>query len=172
MRCAIMLLPLLAIIVLSSCQKEDNYWGTISAQKNGIPWSAKIRATTSNGDDSKIEIIINTLDQDEKVLETLGFYRVPRLAGRYFLSTTFHFSMENSLVWSFYANGYQDQLFDSYLPAPQDSTSYFEITEFDGKNEELRGRFNLTVWPDIKGRWNAPDSIVFSDGEFHTKIGG
>jgi hypothetical protein len=170
MRYANILLPFFAIIFLLSCQKEDNYWGTISAQKNGISWSAKIRATTSNSDDSKIEIIINILDQDEVVLETLGFYKVPRLAGRYFLSPTFHFSMDNSLVWSFYTNGYQDQLYDTYLPAPQDSTSYLEITEFNGKNEELRGRFNLTVWPDIKGSWNAQDSIVFSHGEFHTKI--
>ena len=33
MRYANILLPFFAIIFLLSCQKEDNYWGTISAQK-------------------------------------------------------------------------------------------------------------------------------------------
>jgi len=165
------LLLILAIIAFFSCRKDDDYyWGTISAQKNGAPWSAKIRATKSNSDDSKVEIIINTLDKNDVILETLGFYKVPRVGGQYYLSPTFNASQSDSLIWCFYTNGYLDQLHDSYLPSPQDSTSFFEITEFDSKKEEIKGRFNLIVWPDIKGSWNAPDSIVFSGGEFHTRI--
>jgi hypothetical protein len=90
--------------------------------------------------------------------------------GRYYLSYGFNQPPDDSITGCFYTNGYQDQLYDSYLLSQQDSTSYLEITEYDNKKKEIKGRFNLIVWPDIKGSWNAPDSIVFSGGEFHTRI--
>ncbi|MDO8368852.1 MAG: DUF5615 family PIN-like protein [Saprospiraceae bacterium] len=120
--------------------------------------------------ESKAEIYINTLDVDGKELETLGFFKIPLKSGRYYLTYGFNQPPDDSLTGCFYANGYEDQLYDSYLLSPEDSTSYLEITEYDNKKQEIKGKFNLIVWPDIKGSWNAPDSIVFSGGEFHTKI--
>jgi hypothetical protein len=43
-------------------------------------------------------------------------------------------------------------------------------TEYDSKKKQIRGRFSVTFWPEIKGSWNAPDGLVFTAGEFHTKI--
>ena len=165
------ILILTLIIAFFSCKKDnDYYWGTMTAQKNGVSWEGKIRATKSNIADSKIEIYINTLDQDELPLETLGFFKVPLLLGRHRFSYTFNQPPDDSLIGCGYTNGFQDQLYDSYLLSVQDSTSYLEITAFDSKKKEIRGKFNLQVWPYIKGSWNAPDSIIFSSGEFHTRI--
>ena len=164
------LLPILAAFALLSCEKDDYYWGTLTVQKNGAIWSSSIRATQSTISSSKINININTLDRDGKVLEQLNFFKVPARIGYYPLSYTFDQPPDDSLAGCIYANGYEDQLYDSYLLSQQDSTSYIEITEYDSKKKEIKGRFNLIVWPDIKGSWNAPDSIVFSGGEFHTRI--
>lgn len=160
-----------AVISLFSCKKDkDYYWGSVTAQKNGVSWAGNIRATKSTISDSKINIIINTLDQNGSELETLVFFKVPTSLGHYSFSYTINQPPDDSLVGCDYANGYGDQLYDSYLLSKQDSTSYLEITEYDNKKKEIKGRFNLVVWPDIKGSWNAPDSIVFSGGEFHTRI--
>jgi hypothetical protein len=164
------LLPVLAVIILLSCEKDEYYWGTVTAQKNGVPWPGKIRAIQSHFAESKFEVYINTLDMDEYPLETLGFFKIPLKVGRYYLSYGFNQPPDDSITGCFYTNGYRDQLYDSYLLSQQDSTSYLEITEYDNKKKEIKGRFNLIVWPDIKGSWNAPDSIVFSGGEFHTRI--
>lgn len=162
---------LIAITVISSCQKDkDGYWGTISVQKNGASWVADIQASKSNVSDSKCNIIITTSDEKGVPLESLVFYSIPKAIGRYHLSDQYSQLANDTLVWSYYANGYDDQLFDSYLLSPQDSTSYIEITDYNSKKKEILGKFNLVVWPDIKGSWNAPDSIVFADGVFHTKI--
>jgi hypothetical protein len=166
------LLPIMAVIALLSCEKEGYYWGTVSTQKNGSPWMAEIRATKSTISTSKINITINTLNENGEELEKLNFFKVPAAVGHYPLSFTFDQPPNDSLVGCLYFNGYLDQLYDSYWLSKQDSTSYLEITRYDSKNKEIEGRFNLILWPDIKGSWNAPDSIVFSNGVFHTKIRG
>ena len=170
MRYAKIVLPALVVITLFSCEKDDYYWGTVTVQKNGSPWVTEIRATRSTISNSKINIRINTPNQSGEILEKLNFFKVPATVGHYPLSYTFNQPPDDSLIGCLYANGYQDQLYDSYLLSQQDSTSYLEITEYDSKKKEIKGRFNLIVWPDIKGSWNAPDSIVFSDGEFHTRV--
>ena len=170
MRYTKILLPILAVSALLSCEKDDYYWGTITVQKNGSPWMAEIRATKSTISTSKINIRINTLNQSGEILEKLNFFKVPTTVRHYPLSYTFNQPPDDSLVGCLYTNGYQDQLYDSYSLSQQDSTSYIEITEYDSKKKEIRGRFNLIVWPKIKGSLNAPDSIVFSGGEFHTRI--
>lgn len=171
MRYAKTLLVLLTAIMLFSCRKDDDYyWGTITVQKNGVDWPSKIRSTQSTISSSKINININTIDQDGIVVEQLNFFKIPKAVGFYPLSYTFDQPPNDSLIGCIYANGYDDQLFDSYLLSPLDSTSFLEITEYDSKKKEVKGRFNLIVWPDIKGSWNAPDSIVFSNGEFHTRV--
>ncbi|MBL7828993.1 MAG: hypothetical protein JNJ57_20330 [Saprospiraceae bacterium] len=170
MHYAKILLPLLAVIVFVFCKKDDYYWGTVTCQKNGVPWPGHIRATISTISDYKINIVMNTLDEEGNELETLVFFKVPMLKGKYSLSYTINQPPDDSLIGCDYANGYLDQLYDSYLLAQQDSSSYLEITEYNDKKQEIKGRFNLIVWPDIKGSLNAPDSIVFANGEFHTKI--
>jgi hypothetical protein len=157
-------------VAFFSCGKDDYYWGTFTAKKNGDPWIAEIRTTNSSLSTSKININIHTISQSGEVLEKLSLFKVPATVGLYRLSYTFNQPPDDSLVGCIYSNGYQDQLIDSYLLSPNDSTSYLEITAYDSKTKEIEGRFSLIVWPFAKGSWNAPDSIVFSNGAFHTRI--
>ena len=155
--------------MLSSC-KKDEYSGEFSVLKNGIEWGGKIRAQTNELSSEKANIWIETFDDQGVRLEALFFYKIPLKKGKYPLSLTLNKPPDNSLTGCFYTNGYKDELYDILLLNPTDSTSNIEITEYNEGNGELRGRFNLTLWPSIPGSWNAPDSLVFSDGVFHTRI--
>ena len=158
-------------LFFACCKKDGNeYWGNISALKNGSPWEGKIRAEQTIFSSVKAEIFIETFDKDGVLTETLFFYKVPKKVGTYHLSQTINSPPDDSLTGCFYTNGYKDELFDIYDLVFSDSTSYLEITEYNEEKGELRGKFNLILWPSIPGSWNAPDSLVFSDGVFHTRI--
>ena len=158
-------------MLLTSC-KKDEYWGEFYTLKNGIEWQGKIRAQTNEFFGEKANISIETFDNEGAKLEHLHFFKIPLRLGRYYLSNTHNQPSTDTLVGCRYFNGYDDQLFDTYEIAPTDSKSYIEITEYNEGNGELRGNFEVILWPDsnIPGSWNAPDSLVFSDGVFHTRI--
>ena len=161
------------ILFFTSCKKDENgYWGTVSAQKNGVQFEGEIKAVKTSFAQSKATIIIKNFDSAGIPLETLGFVKIPLGVGKYKLSYTFDQPPDDSLKGCIYNNGYDDQVYDSFLLSQTDSTSFLEITEYNEGNGELRGKFNLILWPEpgIPGSWNAPDSLVFSDGVFHTRI--
>ena len=169
------LIAFFALIIASlSCKKEEAslYWGEVSTLKNGAPWSGKIKAASSNFAESKVEIIIKTFDEQNIPVETLGFYKVPARTGKYKLSRTINQPPDDSLIGALYANGFDDAVYDFFEIAQDDSTSYLEITHYNEKTAEITGTFNLILWrqKDMPGSWNAPDSIVFSNGVFHTRI--
>lgn len=158
-------------MLISSC-KKDEYWGEISALKNGGPWEAKIRVETTAFSSAKVEIFIETFDKDGFFAETLVFFKVPTEIGVYSLSQTVNHPPDDSLTGCHYLNSSGDQLLDIFVIGSSDSTSYIEITEYNEEKGELRGKFNVILWPEpgIPGSWNAPDSLIFSDGVFHTRL--
>lgn len=163
----------LAVLIFLSCKKEDSeYWGEVSTAKNGSDWSGQIKSANSNFAASKIEIIIDNFDDQGIWQETLGFYKIPTKVGKFMLSLTSNQPPDDSLSGSLYSNGYDDALFNAYRIAQNDSTSYIEITEYNPDKAEIKGAFNIVLWRDksIGGSFNAPDSVVFSGGTFHTRI--
>ena len=103
-------------------------------------------------------------------MDGLLFYKVPRQSGRYKLSLTSSQLPDDSLVGAKYFHGYDDELYDIYHISESDSTSYLEITEFNKKKGEIRGKFNVTMYRTLAGSWNGPDTLVFTNGVFHTRI--
>ncbi|MCE7922160.1 MAG: hypothetical protein DYG98_03820 [Haliscomenobacteraceae bacterium CHB4] len=157
-----------------SCDKEEEslYWGETAALKNGSNWNGKIRAISNNFAEKKIDIAIRNYDSDGIWLETLSFVKIPLKIGEHPLSYTFNQPPDDSLSGALYTNGYDDEVYDFYKIAENDSTSYLEITDYNEQKAEIKGNFSLILWrrKDLPGAWNAPDSIVFSNGVFHTRI--
>lgn len=162
----------LAVLFLFACNKDEgrNYWGEISVLKNGEPWSGKIVALQNTFSNPKIDIYIRTFDKDDIPLDELGFVKVPKQVGRYKLSLTSSQPPDDSLVGAKYFHGYDDELYDIYHIPENDSTSYLEITEFNKRKGEIRGKFNVTLHRTLAGSWNGPDTLVFTNGVFHTRI--
>jgi hypothetical protein len=153
-----------------SCKKEGDSWGEINASKNGLNWSGNNIETYLNRlANSKVDISLNFAGQDG-TQESLLFFKIPLDEGRYKLSFTTTQPPDNSLAGGKFFKSFEDELYDVYEIALNDSTSYLEITEYDEKKGELKGTFSLQLWPDLANSLNAPDSIVFSNGVFHTRI--
>jgi hypothetical protein len=156
-----------------ACKKDENeYWGDISTFKNGSVWSGNIRAIHNSFADQKVDIAIKNHNEEGIWLETLSLVKIPLTLGRHALSYTFNQPPDDSLSGALYSNGYDDALFNLYKIAENDSTSYLEITDYNQDKAEIKGTFNMILWrrKDLPGSLNAPDSIVFSDGTFHTRI--
>ena len=158
-------------MLLTSC-KKDEYWGQMSALKNGSLWEGKIKVEPTTFSSNKATIFIQTFDKGGFLTENLFFFKVPTKIGTYNLSQTINHPPDDSLTGCRYLNLSEDQLLDTFVIGSNDSTSYIEITEYNEGKGEIRGKFNVILWPEpgIPGSWNAPDSLVFSDGFFHTRI--
>lgn len=163
----------LLLFIAFACEKDETeYWGSVSTYKNGDIWGSQIKAAKSKFAESKFDLIIRVVDRQGIWLETLGFNKIPLAPGYYPLSYTFNQPPDDSLSGALYSNGYDDALFNLYKIAENDSTSYLEITDYNQDKAEIKGTFNMVLWrrKDLPGSLNAPDSIVFSDGTFQTRI--
>ena len=160
------------VLFFTCCKKESDHWGEFSVLKNGTPWEGKIRAEPTTFSSAKATVFIQSFDKDGLVIETLVFFKVPTKVSKLSLSETINHPPDDSFIGCNYLNSYEDQLLDIFVISANDSTSYIEITDYNEEKGELRGKFNLILWPEpgIPGSWNAPDSLVFSDGVFHTRI--
>ena len=162
----------LSLCCLVACKKDNagrNYWGEMSVLKNGEPWSGEIVAIQHNFSEGKVNISIETFTEGNIRLDQLYFFKIPKKAGSYSLSYTSSQPPDDSLVGAQYFHGYDDLLYDTYDLANNDSTSYLEITQYDERKGEIWGKFDLTLYRTLVGS-TEPDSLVFTNGTFHTRI--
>ena len=168
----IMLFCCLCLCCIVACKKdngEPNYWGEMSVLKNGDLWSGKIIATKHTFSSEKMNISIETFTKEGLHLDNLYFFKIPKRSARYKLNYSINQPPDDSLVGARYFHGYDDLLYDVYDIANNDSTSYLEITQYDKRKGELCGKFDLTLHRTLTGS-TGPDSLVFTNGTFHTRI--
>lgn len=120
------------ILSILSCKKESDSWGEIKALKNNFNWDTSIEAYPNRFSNSKVDISANLLNADG-TQEHLLFFKVPLKKGKYKLSFTINQPPDNALVGCKFFKEFEDELYDVYEIAPDDSTSYVEITEYDEK---------------------------------------
>ncbi len=117
-----------------------------------------------------MNIAVETFDQDNIRLDELYIFKIPQKVGRYSVSYTSSQPPDDSLVGAEYFHGYDDVINDIYEIATTDSTSYLEITEYNNRKDEFRGKFHLTLYRTLKGSINVADTLFFTEGTFHTRI--
>ncbi len=170
---SILLLYCLGLCCISACKKDNgkrDYWGEVSVLKNGNSWSGGITGLQHDFSSEKVDINIENFTEGGNHLDNLLFFKVPKEVGIYKLSYSINQPPDDSLVGTRYFNVYEDVLFDIYDVATNDSTSYLEITEYNDRKDEFRGKFHLTLYRTLKGSINVPDTLIFTEGTFHTRI--
>ena len=163
----------LGLCCFIACKKDNgtwDYWGEASVLKNGNVWNGKIRASQHTFSDEKVNISIKPSTGDDLDLEELYFFKVPKKAGKYPLSLAYDQPPDDSVVGARYFIGYDDLLYDVYDIAANDSTSYLEITEYNKRKDEFRGKFHVRLYRTLAGSVNVPDTLIFTEGTFHTRI--
>jgi hypothetical protein len=168
---------LIAVFATLACSKKDNaprwHWGTVTAEKNGALWEGEIYAGQNRPYGQGIDIMIDRFNDRGFNRERIYLFKIPQMQRRYPLVNTDAREID-SLVGAVYHTSLDDGdvAGDSYVLLSGDSTeNYVEITEIKGK--ELYGRFQMSF---IKGLSfgeqdpSAPDTVIFKNGIFHTRL--
>jgi len=160
---------LFALLLVTACNKNDEswYWGEVSAFKNGDCWTAEIYAGYNKPYSQGIDIIVDRFNEKGFHREGIFIYKVPEQVGRYKLEHT-EVREFDGLVGSKYYKSIDDGdvAGGTYTLLLNDSISDFvEITEIDGR--EIRGNFQMSF---VNNNSIPPDTIVFLDGKFHTRL--
>jgi hypothetical protein len=170
---------ILYVFLAFSCQKDDSspyfnkYWGQVQATKNGQEWKGKVYALYNEPYNQGLDIIVSKVDAKGDERESLSFYKIPVKIGIYPISMTEVRDID-SLTGAFYTTflAVGDVLGDVFHPLLTDEvTDYVEISEIRGL--EIFGKFQVSLVK-IPGTGevdpSAPDTIVFNNGIFHTRI--
>ena len=165
---------LLIALLFVQCNKDDT-WGDASALKDGATWNAMPNSRDSGIDDQLFDISSEVLSQEGFLREELSFFSVPKKAGFYklaeFDSKIFATARKQCTVgYSTYAGDGQAE--GNYTIAKGDSIAFLEITEVCGK--KIKGKFSATLLLTEDSKMFYPylkDTVVFTDGFFHTKLG-
>ncbi len=177
----LILMFIISCSFLFSCNKNDDgigrrQWGTISAMKNGEFWEGEIYSLSKSYSfeaGQGVDIFINRYNEKGYHREELYFYKVPDKVDKYPLSQT-SFLDKDSLIGADYFTSVDDGdvLGEIYYLILNDSIEdYIEITDVSGK--ELFGRFQASFAKDttsLDGDPSAPDTVIFTNGKFHTKV--
>lgn len=169
------------ILGFNSCSNDDfidpfrEYdFGTITALKNGEQWSAEIHGADSNGQFDYFSIGVNRYNQQGYRRENLSIQFIPKevikgtlvencgLNCNYLFETGFRTISDDG-----------DVICDTYRIVEElANENWIEITEFNSENKEFAGTFSATYAIDEQEKCNpnAPDTIRFTNGEFHSKI--
>lgn len=170
-------LILFSLILIVACYKNDNkptfHWGEVSAIKNGNIWEAEIYAVTNKPYSQGIDILIEKFNEKGFKREEIFLYKIPLKVGMFDLDST-DVRKVDTLVGSKYFTLQDDGDAggDSYYLLLNDNISDFiDIRQIDGK--EIKGNFQMSFVKDLRygeADPTAPDTIVFLDGKFHTRL--
>ena len=163
------------LVFTISCNKEkneiDEYWGEAGAYKNGIEWTCLPLAGISNIND-KLFISCNTYSDEGYHREELLLFKIPLNEGEYDVERTEERDEDDKVGAKFFTSVDDgDVTGDIYYISESDSLSIIAITKIEGK--EVWGTFNLILFRDTTRAIqypDVPDTLIFTDGQFHTKI--
>src|ERR1700730_17035472 len=164
------LLLYILLMLLLACKKtnSDGYWGTVSAEQNGMPWDAKIYATRNTSDYDLIDIEIQKYNNQGFLREDLYFFKL-KLTNE---QQRIYFTTANDLDLRAGANygtleDDGDVVCDNYHVMPGDSLrNQITLTQINNGTGEIRGNFELRLVIDTGRRCNpvARDTIHFKNG--------
>ena len=150
-----------------------NYWGDISATRQGVPLQnpriAAISRTPCN--QHAFDVTITEFDDDGDKLSSLTLFNIPKKA-----TTSTRFKVDYQSLYcgsdtigcTFTATS--DQLpWGTYKPLAGKDTQLV-IQSFDTISGEIKGTFSVMMLPDRRQDASAPDILQIKNGKFLTKL--
>jgi hypothetical protein len=165
---SLQLVAILAVLSVS-CDKPaaviplpEHYWGEMHAMINDQMWVAEPYAAGRKVDDKYHITLIGDVYNGYWHVERLSITYIPASVGTYFVGQWRNDSIPYYLLTLLdfdVALGYYLVEGDQ---APKGSVT---ILEYDEATKEVKGTFEGVIY-----KKNLPDSLVITDGYFHTKI--
>ena len=165
---------LLFVFTFQSCTSDDepDYWGEVSAMKNGVPWTAEVYAFSMKPNNNGSGFIAETFNAQGFRREHLYLYKIPSVEGYNEIHPTLP-REEDGKVGVFYTTVKSDGDVsgDSYNLLQDDIDDYIDIQSIKG--DVYEGTFQFSITKDtnfIEGDHQAPDTLIFTEGYFSIKI--
>ena len=164
-------------VAFFACQKEPGtpteepvtYWGTVSVNKNGNPWTVSPSVSIHTKFENKLNLSFIEFDEYGFKKEKCGIFKVPAQPGTYSLHNT-SIQVDDSLVGSSFIFRDDDVQLGYYDVLEADSSSFVTITSYDSTTKEVKGSFDIIFKVAQSPFPGAPDTIRLQNGVFHTKI--
>lgn len=187
MKCTFSIFPLL-FILLGQCRKDApidpvpaNSNDTIvpvkyglTVLKDGENWESVAKAAYYQSAGKSHLRLTFVRNVTSSIAERFYISDVPTVVGRYPIErVTKAGQSKNGIPDSFLAVVVDDdQGAGTFYPDTTRNDHFFEVLQFDSTRQFLRGRFQVFLGAvHISNSWtNAPDSILFTKGEFFLKI--
>ncbi len=162
---------ILLVVFSVSCKRErfeaNKYWGEASAIKNGSYWESYPSAGSSDSNE-KFFVSLNTYGQKELHRDELVISKIPFYTGTYNIRKNNNGKVDATLFTSLYGGDLGGYI---YLLSESDSLSLVTITKIE--DDEIWGTFDITLLRDTtqgEESIDFPDTLIFTEGKFHTKI--
>jgi hypothetical protein len=162
----------LLITILHGCDNDPlqggPYWGTASANKNGVHWNGKIRGSEQNG---MIGITIDKHSSQGFLREDLFMDRIPKFVGTYSIPKTDTLRIHNHPTSNYFTLQDDGDVLQGVYYVDPNSTSFVELKSLQG--DFFEGSFEVVflVDPESKNRYPfLPDTVRFTNGKFRTRI--
>jgi hypothetical protein len=185
-----LLVLLLCLSLFLGCKKEElnpflkNSWGWAKAEINGVKWEAN--ACRAYKDDCFIGLFLSNADNSQ-TYETLRITFQDSLSrlGKHKLSKFITFTFPDTSYVSSSTSYHKQVLGDddlwcavyNNLHDADSLQNWVEITEYNEKTKEIKGKFSCNLLIDPKGgnagvkcKPTDPDTIRIRNGVFHTRI--
>jgi hypothetical protein len=170
------LLYIVLFCFASSCDKNEEpipekeffFWGETTALQNGESWEACPFSDFDLADGEKFNLVSDVLINNNFLVESLGFIKIPFSLGTYTVTSELPIN-NNEQVGGFFSFQHDDEIRAGYEVTEADNSNFLTITSYDSTTLELKGTFDLTFLK-TSGSSEYPDTVRFTNGEFHTKI--
>ncbi len=170
------LISLLLTIFFGCSKDDDSYsWGKVFFKNNGTYWENKseIYAIENQPYQQGIDIIARRYNAAGFNREVFSIYKIPAAVGKVDIVDTGNRDIDD-LTGASYTTLIDDGhvIGDFYKLLEAGHENYVEIEKINGK--EIWGTFEVAFVKDIIGAIEgdpmAPDTVIITDGEFHTRI--
>jgi hypothetical protein len=156
---------------LVSCSKDwvpepGIYWGKVSAKQGGADWgNSYIYGAKNRPNGIGLTIKMNRFSKEGFLRESMWIYKIPDSIGHYRLSRTSPWAIDTltGAGFAFFIDDGDVPDGPTYQLMETGHENYLEITR--KKGDEVWGRFQIAFVID-----SPPDTIIFTEGSFHTKI--
>ncbi|GEM_PF-2400186 len=167
-------LLLFMLFLLTQCNKDDDTWGDFTVNKDGNRWTGDPRSYDSKLGGTWFDISNDGFNEQGFKREEFSFASVPKEEGRYQLAEFDPLIFGTgrkpcTVTYNTYTGDGQAE--GIYTIAKGDSVSFLEITEVSGR--KIKGNFSAVLLLTEDSRMFFPylkDTVVFTDGTFHTKL--
>lgn len=162
--------------LISSCDKNDDpldkfYWGEVTALKNGAVWEGRPRCLIDKPYGQGIDFIFDMFNEQKFKRDDLFIYKIPFEVGTFPLSIS-DIRVIDSLHGAEYFTLVDDGTGGDSYDLLEGIISN-QITIDRKEDEEIWGTFQIAFARDTTFPSEdpvSPDTIIFTKGQFHTKI--